>query len=359
MALGHHHTILVTGGAGFIGSNFVLDVIAEAGVTVVNLDALTYAGNLENLAAVADDPRHIFVHGDITDRPLLDRLLAEHKPSAIVNFAAESHVDRSIDSPGDFINTNIVGTFHLLEATRTHLHGLDVGSRALFRFLHVSTDEVYGSLGPDGYFTETTPYCPNSPYSASKASADHLVHAYGHTFGVPVLMTNCSNNYGPYQFPEKLVPLIMSNCLNDKPLPIYGDGMQVRDWLYVLDHCRAISRVLEMAKPGGQYNIGGNNEKTNLSVVHTICGHLDKMSPRRDGKPHASAITYVNDRPGHDLRYAIDASKIRRELDWEPAETFDTGIEKTVRWYLDNRDWCERILSGEYRGQRLGLGDDD
>jgi dTDP-glucose 4,6-dehydratase len=359
MALGHHRTILVTGGAGFIGSNFVLDVIETSGVTVVNLDALTYAGNLENLAALGDDPRHVFVHGSITDRPLLDRLLAEHQPSAIVNFAAESHVDRSIDSPGDFIDTNIVGTFHLLEATRKHLHGLDAGTRALFRFLHVSTDEVYGSLGPDGYFTETTPYCPNSPYSASKASADHLVHAYGHTFGLPVLMTNCSNNYGPYQFPEKLIPLIISNCLNNKPLPIYGDGLQVRDWLYVTDHCRAIQRVLEMADSGEQYNIGGNNEKTNISVVQTICEHLDVLAPRADGQAHASAITYVQDRPGHDVRYAIDASKIRRELDWEPAETFDSGIEKTVRWYLDNRAWCERILSGEYRGQRLGLGVDD
>jgi dTDP-glucose 4,6-dehydratase len=341
--------ILVTGGAGFIGANFVLDWLAQHDEPVVNLDKLTYAGNLENLASLQGDARYMFVAGDIGDRALVDRLLAEHRPRAIVNFAAESHVDRSIHGPEDFIQTNVVGTFHLLESVRAYWGELEGSDKAGFRFLHVSTDEVYGSLGrDDAPFTEATPYAPNSPYSASKAASDHLVRAYHHTYGLPVLTTNCSNNYGPYQFPEKLIPLMIHNALSGKPLPIYGDGMNVRDWLYVGDHCAAIRRVLETGKPGEVYNIGGWNEMPNLDIVHTICGLLDQMQPDAAG-PYARLITYVKDRPGHDRRYAIDASKIHRELGWKPAETFATGIAKTVRWYLDQRQWVAHIVNGDYR----------
>ena len=342
--------ILVTGGAGFIGANFVLDWLAQADEPVLNLDKLTYAGNLENLASLKDDPRHIFVQGDINDRVLVAKLLAGHKPRAIIHFAAESHVDRSINGPGEFIQTNINGTFNLLEAARAYWPGLQGAEKAAFRFLHVSTDEVYGSLGPnDAPFTETTAYAPNSPYSASKAASDHLVRAYHHTYGLPTLTTNCSNNYGPYQFPEKLIPLILLNALNGKPLPIYGDGLNVRDWLYVGDHCAAIREVLAGGRLGETYNIGGWNEKTNLEVVHTLCAMLDELKPAADGKPYASLITYVKDRPGHDRRYAIDARKIERELGWKPAETFDTGIRKTVAWYLDHMAWVENVVSGEYQ----------
>ena len=346
-------TWLVTGGAGFIGGNFVLRQLREQRARIVNLDALTYAGNLDTLAPVMDDPDHIFVHGSIADRKLVRRLLAEHRPRAIVNFAAESHVDRSIDSPGNFIHTNVVGTFELLEAARHYWRELPEDERERFRFLHVSTDEVYGSLGETGKFTEETPYRPNSPYSASKAGSDHLVRAYHHTYGLPTLTTNCSNNYGPYQFPEKLIPLMILNALEGKPLPVYGQGLNVRDWLYVEDHCRAIERVLEAGQPGEVYNIGGNNEKRNIDVVQTICRILDGLHP--EGAPHERLITFVADRPGHDLRYAIDASKIQRELGWSPQETFDTGIEKTVRWYLDNLTWCRRVTDGSYRRERLGV----
>ncbi|PKO28410.1 MAG: dTDP-glucose 4,6-dehydratase [Betaproteobacteria bacterium HGW-Betaproteobacteria-5] len=342
--------ILVTGGAGFIGSNFVLDWLAAADEPVINLDALTYAGNLENLASLQGNPRHVFVHGDIGDFALVAGLLAQHQPRAIVNFAAESHVDRSIHGPEDFVQTNIVGTFRLLEAVRAYWSGLDAADKAAFRFLHVSTDEVYGSLGKDDPpFSETNPYEPNSPYSASKAASDHLVRAYHHTYGIPVLTTNCSNNYGPYHFPEKLIPLVIHNALAGKPLPIYGDGQQVRDWLYVKDHCSAIRRVLEGGRPGETYNIGGWNEKPNLDVVHTLCTILDQLSPRVDGQPYREQITYVTDRPGHDRRYAIDAGKIERELGWKPAETFETGIRKTVQWYLDNQAWVSNVTSGAYR----------
>ncbi len=342
--------ILVTGGAGFIGSNFILDWIAARGEAVVNLDKLTYAGNLENLASLKDDPRHVFVRGDINDRVLVAKLLNQHRPRAIIHFAAESHVDRSIHGPGEFINTNINGTFSLLEEVRAYWQGLQGEEKAAFRFLHVSTDEVYGSLGPsDPPFTETTAYAPNSPYSASKAASDHLVRAYHHTYGLPTLTTNCSNNYGAYQFPEKLIPLIVLNALNGKPLPIYGDGMNVRDWLYVGDHCAAIRAVLTGGRLGETYNIGGWNEKTNLDVVNTVCAILDELKPAADGKPHASLITYVKDRPGHDRRYAIDARKIERELGWKPTETFETGIRKTVAWYLDNMGWVENIVSCEYQ----------
>ncbi|OYY93799.1 MAG: dTDP-glucose 4,6-dehydratase [Hydrogenophilales bacterium 28-61-23] len=341
--------ILVTGGAGFIGANFVLDWLKLHHEPVLNLDKLTYAGNLENLSSLKGDERHIFVQGDIGDRALIARLLAEHKPRAIVNFAAESHVDRSIHGPEDFIQTNIVGTFHLLEEVRGHWNSLSDTDQAAFRFLHVSTDEVYGSLGKeDAPFTEDTPFAPNSPYSASKASSDHLVRAYHHTYGLPVLTTNCSNNYGPYQFPEKLIPLMILNATRAKPLPIYGDGMNVRDWLYVSDHCAAIRVVLEKGRVGETYNIGGWNEMPNLDIVHTVCGLLDEFQPSADG-PATRLITYVKDRPGHDRRYAIDASKIHRELGWKPAETFDTGIRKTVKWYLDNMGWVENVASGEYR----------
>jgi len=341
--------ILVTGGAGFIGANFVLDWLRSCDEPVVNLDALTYAGNLENLASLKGDARHIFVHGDICDRELIDRLLAEHQPRAIVHFAAESHVDRSIHGPGDFIRTNVNGTFTLLEAARGHWMGLDAEAKAAFRFHHVSTDEVYGSLGPtDPAFSETKTYEPNSPYSASKAASDHLVRAYHHTYGLPVLTTNCSNNYGPYHFPEKLIPLVMLNALAGKPLPIYGDGQQIRDWLYVKDHCSAIRRVLEAGRVGEVYNVGGWNEKPNLEVVHTLCAILDDLRPRADGKPYKEQITYVKDRPGHDRRYAIDATKIERELGWKPADTFATGIRKTVQWYLANQAWVQNVASGAY-----------
>lgn len=342
--------ILVTGAAGFIGANFVLDWLAQSDEPVINLDKLTYAGNLHSLASLQGDARHIFVHGDIGDRALVDRLLAEHRPRAVVNFAAESHVDRSIHGPEDFIQTNVVGTFHLLESVRAYWGGLEGEARASFRFLHVSTDEVYGTLSPtDPPFTERNPYEPNSPYSASKAASDHLVRAYHHTYGLPVLTTNCSNNYGPLHFPEKLIPLMIVNALAGKSLPVYGDGMQVRDWLFVKDHCSAIRRVLEAGTPGETYNVGGWNEKPNIEIVKTVCALLDEMSPRADGKPYAEQITYVTDRPGHDRRYAIDATKIHREMGWKPAETFETGIRKTVRWYLDNQAWVQQVQSGAYR----------
>ncbi|HNF89531.1 MAG TPA: dTDP-glucose 4,6-dehydratase [Thiobacillaceae bacterium] len=341
--------ILVTGGAGFIGANFVLDWLKVNDEPVLNLDKLTYAGNLENLASLRGDSRHLFVQGDIGDRPLVGRLLAEHRPRAIVNFAAESHVDRSIHGPEDFIQTNVVGTFHLLEETRGHWQSLADAEKAAFRFLHVSTDEVYGSLGPeDAPFTEETPFAPNSPYSASKASSDHLVRAYQHTYGLPTLTTNCSNNYGPYQFPEKLIPLMILNATRGKNLPIYGDGMNVRDWLYVADHCSAIRAVLAQGRLGETYNVGGWNEMPNIQIVKIVCGLLDEMRPDPAG-PHERLITYVKDRPGHDRRYAIDAGKIHRELSWKPAETFETGIRKTVRWYLDHMSWVENVASGEYR----------
>ena len=343
-------TLLVTGGAGFIGSNFVLDWLARSDEPIVNLDKLTYAGNLENLASLKGDPRHIFVQGDIGDFDLVSRLLAEHQPRAVVNFAAESHVDRSIHGPGDFIQTNIVGTFQLLEAVRGYWGGLADDPKTGFRLLHVSTDEVYGSLGKDDpAFTETHRFEPNSPYSASKAASDHLVRAYHHTYGLPVLTTNCSNNYGPYHFPEKLIPLLIVNSLAGKPLPVYGDGQQIRDWLYVKDHCSAIRRVLEAGRVGETYNVGGWNEKPNLEIVHTVCALLDELRPRTDGKPYRDQITYVTDRPGHDRRYAIDARKLEHELGWKPAETFETGIRKTVQWYLDHQPWVENVLSGSYR----------
>jgi dTDP-glucose 4,6-dehydratase len=342
--------ILTTGGAGFIGSNFVLDWLANSSEPVLNLDKLTYAGNLENLASLRGDPRHLLVQGDIGDTALLARLLEEHRPRAVVNFAAESHVDRSIHGPEDFIQTNIVGTFRLLEAVRAYWNGLAPADKAAFRFLHVSTDEVYGSLGQDDpAFRETNRYEPNSPYSASKAASDHLVRAWHHTYGMPVVTTNCSNNYGPYHFPEKLIPLCIHNALAGKPLPIYGDGQQRRDWLYVGDHCAAIRRVLEAGQTGDVYNVGGWNEKTNLEVVTTLCDILDALSPRVDGQSYRCQITFVADRPGHDRRYAIDAGKLERELGWKPAETFETGIGKTVRWYLDNQDWVRKVTSGAYR----------
>lgn len=342
--------ILVTGGAGFIGSNFVLDWLAQSDEPVVNLDKLTYAGNLDNLASLSSDPRHIFVQGDIGDVALVNRLLAEYKPRAVLNFAAESHVDRSIHGPEDFIQTNVVGTFHLLEAVRAYWNGLQGSDKAAFRLLHVSTDEVYGTLeNSDPPFNEQNRYEPNSPYSASKAASDHLVRAYHHTYGLPVLTTNCSNNYGPYHFPEKLIPLVIHNALNGKPLPIYGDGQQIRDWLFVKDHCTAIRRVLSAGKVGETYNVGGWNEKPNLEVVHTICAILDELKPRADGQSYNSQITFVKDRPGHDRRYAIDATRLEKELGWKPAETFETGIHKTVQWYLDNQRWVENITSGQYR----------
>ncbi|MET3495543.1 dTDP-glucose 4,6-dehydratase [Variovorax boronicumulans] len=342
--------ILVTGGAGFIGANFVLDWIAQGGEPVVNLDKLTYAGNLETLASLKGNPHHIFVQGDIGDSALLDRLLAEHKPRAVVNFAAESHVDRSIHGPEDFVQTNVLGTFRLLESVRGHWNALPADQKAAFRFLHVSTDEVYGSLfKTDPAFTEENKYEPNSPYSASKAASDHLVRAWHHTYGLPVVTTNCSNNYGPYHFPEKLIPLMIVNALAGKPLPVYGDGMQVRDWLYVKDHCSAIRRVLEAGKLGETYNVGGWNEKPNIEIVNTVCALLDELSPKADGKPYKEQITYVTDRPGHDRRYAIDARKLERELGWKPAETFDSGIRKTVEWYLANGEWVRNVQSGAYR----------
>jgi dTDP-glucose 4,6-dehydratase len=342
--------IFVTGGAGFIGANFVLDWLSRHDEPIVNLDKLTYAGNLETLASLQGDPRHVFVRGDIGDAALVNRLLAEHQPRAVVNFAAESHVDRSIHGPEDFIQTNIVGTFHLLESVRAYWGGLPDVEREAFRLLHVSTDEVYGSLGPgDAAFTETHRYEPNSPYSASKAASDLLVRAYHHTYGLPVLTTNCSNNYGPFHFPEKLIPLMIVNALAGKALPVYGDGMQVRDWLYVKDHCSAIRRVLEDGALGETYNVGGWNEKPNIEIVNTVCSLLDELRPRADGLPYASQISYVKDRPGHDRRYAIDARKLERELGWKPSETFESGIRKTVLWYLDNPDWVAHVQSGAYR----------
>ena len=342
--------ILVTGGAGFIGANFVLDWLAQSDEPVLNLDKLTYAGNLENLASLQGDARHRFVQGDIGDASLLARLLAEHQPRAVVNFAAESHVDRSIHGPEDFIQTNVVGTMRLLQSVRAFWQGLPEQARGDFRFLHVSTDEVYGSLSPtDPAFTENNKLEPNSPYSASKAASDHLVRAWLHTYGLPVLTTNCSNNYGPLHFPEKLIPLIIVNALAGKPLPVYGDGLQVRDWLYVKDHCSAIRRVLAAGRVGEIYNVGGWNEKPNIEIVKTICTLLDEFRPRSDGASYQAQITYVQDRPGHDRRYAIDASKIERELGWKPAETFATGIRKTVQWYLDNQDWVTHVQSGAYR----------
>ena len=343
--------ILVTGGAGFIGANFVLDWLKEPNAEgIINLDKLTYAGNLATLASVKNDPRHLFVQGDIGDRALVAKLLKEHQPRAIVNFAAESHVDRSIHGPADFIDTNIVGTFNLLECAREYWNGLQAAQKTNFRFHHVSTDEVYGSLLPTApAFNETHPYEPNSPYSASKAASDHLVRAWFHTYGLPVVTTNCSNNYGPYHFPEKLIPLVILNAINGKPLPIYGDGQQVRDWLYVGDHCSAIRAVLVNGELGQTYNIGGWNEKANIDVVKTICQILDELKPRADKKSYAEQITFVKDRPGHDRRYAIDVRKIERELGWRPAETFDTGIKKTIQWYLDNPIWVEGVVSGSYR----------
>jgi dTDP-glucose 4,6-dehydratase len=341
--------ILVTGGAGFIGANFVLDWIKADLGPVVNLDKLTYAGNLENLDEIKNNPQHIFVHGDIGDRVLVARLLAEHQPRAVLNFAAESHVDRSIHGPEDFIQTNVVGTFHLLEEVRSYWNSLPEADQDAFRFLHVSTDEVYGSLGPvDPAFTETTPYAPNSPYSASKAASDHLVRAYHHTYGLPVLTTNCSNNYGAYQFPEKLIPLVILNALAGKPLPIYGNGSNIRDWLYVGDHCSAIRRVLEAGRVGETYNVGGCNEKTNLEVVHVLCDILDKTQPKSSGS-YRDQVTFVQDRPGHDQRYAINAGKIAQELNWHPQETFESGIEKTVAWFLVHQSWTQHVTSGEYR----------
>ena len=343
-------TIIVTGGAGFIGANFVLEWLKLGLGTVVNLDKLTYAGNLENLTSVRHNPQHIFVHGDIGDQALVAKLLQEHQPTAIVNFAAESHVDRSIHGPEDFIQTNVVGTFHLLEAVRAYWTNLIDEDRQAFRFLHVSTDEVYGSLAKDDpAFTETHSYAPNSPYSASKAASDHLVRAYHHTYGLPTLTTNCSNNYGPHHFPEKLIPLVIHNALAGKDLPIYGTGQQIRDWLYVTDHCAAIRRVLEAGLIGQVYNVGGWNEKPNIEVVKTLCRMLDVKKPRVDGKSYVEQIAFVEDRLGHDQRYAIDASKIANQLDWKPKETFESGIEKTVNWYLENQDWVKNVTSGDYR----------
>lgn len=341
--------ILVTGGAGFIGANFVLDWLAATGELVVNLDKLTYAGNLENLVSVKNNERHIFIRGDICDRALLDRLLAEHRPRAIIHFAAESHVDRSIHGPAEFMRTNVEGTFTLLEAARAYWSTLEGDNKQDFRFLHVSTDEVYGSLAPnDPPFTEEHPYQPNSPYSASKAASDHLVRAWYHTYGMPVLTTNCSNNYGPYQFPEKLIPLMIANALAGKALPIYGDGLNVRDWLFVTDHCTAVRRVLKHGLPGETYNVGGWNEMPNIEIVHVLCDLLDELRPGSEGS-YRRLITYVQDRPGHDRRYAIDARKIERDLGWRPAETFQTGIRKTVQWYLDNQPWVQHVQSGEYQ----------
>ena len=346
-------TWLVTGGAGFIGGNFVLEALAGTQVRIVNLDALTYAGNRETLHSVSGDARHVFVHGDIGDRALVASLLAQHRPEAIINFAAESHVDRSIDGPAAFVQTNVVGTLSLLEAARDYWRDSPAASRDGFRFLHVSTDEVYGSLGETGAFTEDSPFAPNSPYSASKASSDHLVRAWHHTYGLPTLMTNCSNNYGPYQFPEKLVPLVIRNALAGKPLPIYGKGDNTRDWLFVDDHARALRAVLDAGVVGESYNIGGHNEKTNLEVVHTICALLDELRPDPAQRPHASLITFVKDRPGHDQRYAIDAAKIGRELGGSPREDFTSGLKKTVEWYLANASWRD---GSAYAGERLGLG---
>ena len=346
-------TWLVTGGAGFIGGNFVLRAVGD-GIKVVNLDALTYAGNRDTLVSLDGDPNHVFVHGDIGDRALVARLLDEHRPDAVLNFAAESHVDRSIDGPAAFIRTNVVGTLALLEAVRDHWKTLEGEAKDRFRFLHVSTDEVYGSLGEIGKFSETTAYAPNSPYSASKAASDHLVRAFHHTYGLPVLTTNCSNNYGPYHFPEKLIPLVIAKALAGEPLPVYGDGRQVRDWLFVADHCEAIRTVLAGGRVGETYNVGGNAEMRNIEVVKAICALLDQRRPREDGKPRESQIAFVADRPGHDRRYAIDASKLRDELGWEPKYSFERGIAETVDWYLANQDWVRRVLDGSYRLERIG-----
>ncbi|MES9813214.1 MAG: dTDP-glucose 4,6-dehydratase [Candidatus Thiodiazotropha sp.] len=349
-------TIIVTGGAGFIGGNFVHHLLNKQDVQVVNLDALTYAGNLDTLQAIMKDPRHHFIQGKIQDRELVTGLFERFKPVAIVNFAAESHVDRSIDGPAEFIDTNIGGTFNLLECARTYWAGLASDEAEAFRFLHVSTDEVYGSLGDEGKFTETTAYAPNSPYSASKAASDHLVRAWYHTYGMPVLTTNCSNNYGPYQFPEKLIPLFIQKALAGEDLPIYGDGSNVRDWLYVEDHCRAIWRVLEAGRPGEVYNVGGNNEMSNLEVIDMLCALLDELVLDSPFRPHTQLKIFVKDRPGHDQRYAIDATKLHHELGWTPDETFATGLKKTVSWYLNNETWCQRVMDGSYRGERLGQG---
>ena len=343
-------SVLITGGAGFIGANFVLDWVANSDEKIVNLDKLTYAGNLGSLASLKNNSQHVFVQGDIGDVALLPKLLAEHQPRAVLNFAAESHVDRSIHGPGEFIETNIMGTFRLLESVRGYWHGLSAEAQSQFRFLHVSTDEVYGSLAPqDPAFTEHHQYEPNSPYSASKAASDHLVRAWHHTYGLPVVTTNCSNNYGPLHFPEKLIPLMIVNALAGKPLPVYGDGMQVRDWLYVKDHCSAIRRVLEGGRLGETYNVGGWNEKPNIEIVKTVCALLDELRPRADGASYATQISYVKDRPGHDRRYAIDARKLEKELGWKPSETFETGIRKTVAWYLENTEWVANVQSGAYR----------
>ena len=349
-------TILLTGGAGFIGSNLVHHLLEKDDITVVNLDKLTYAGNLESLKDVMDSGRHVFVQGDIGDRELVKSLLAKYRPSAVMHLAAESHVDRSIDGPGQFIQTNVVGTFELLEAVREYWNHLDGDEREIFRFLHISTDEVYGSLGVEGFFTEESRYRPNSPYSASKAASDHLARAYYHTYGLPTIITNCSNNYGPRQFSEKLIPLMILNALEGKQLPVYGTGQNIRDWLYVGDHCRALFTVLKKGRPGEVYNIGGNNEKTNLEVVQTICSILDEINPRIDKKSYQEQINFVKDRPGHDLRYAINAGKITSELGWKPSEDFDSGLSKTIQWYLDNTDWCKHVQDSSYQRQRLGLG---
>ena len=348
-------TFFVTGGAGFIGGNFILNLMKTGQAKIINYDKLTYAGNLDTLSSVEDNPNYFFEQGDICDKDKLRSLFLAHDIDAVVHFAAESHVDRSIESPGDFIQTNVVGTYELLETARWYWQGLDKTRQDNFRLLHVSTDEVYGSLGETGLFTEETAYAPNSPYAASKASSDHLVRAYHKTFGLPVLTTNCSNNYGPYQFPEKLLPLMIQKALEGEPLPVYGDGKQIRDWLYVEDHCRAILEVLENGTVGQVYNIGGHNEKTNLEVVQTLCNILDEMVADSPYRPHKSLITFVEDRPGHDRRYAIDAGKIKKELGWVPKESFETGLQKTVCWYLDNKTWTDRVLSGAYRGERLGL----
>ncbi len=346
-------TVIVTGGAGFIGGNFIYHML-DNGYTVINLDALTYAGHMETLEGALNNPNHHFVEGRIGDSELVGSLFKKYKPDSVVNFAAESHVDRSIDGPAEFIQTNVVETLSLLESARSALKDYPEDKQQAFRFLHVSTDEVYGSLGETGLFTEETPYAPNSPYAASKASSDHLVRSYLHTYGMPVVITNCSNNYGPYQFPEKLIPLIILNALEGKPLPIYGNGLNVRDWLYVEDHCSAIRTVLEGGRIGEKYNVGGNYEKTNIEIVKTICRLLDKVKPAGNGKPYEELITYVDDRPGHDLRYAIDSSKIQKELGWTPAETFESGITKTVQWYLDNIDWCNKVTDKNYNRGRLG-----
>jgi dTDP-glucose 4,6-dehydratase len=348
-------TILVTGGAGFIGSCFIRQIISEQSMRVVNFDKLTYAGNLDSLADAREDPLNTFVHGDVTDPQSVTRVFAEHQIDTIVHFAAESHVDRSIDAPTAFVQTNVVGTCVLLEAARQYWESLPAERQRTFRFLHISTDEVYGSLGPDGHFTESTPYAPNSPYSASKASADHFARAYHRTYGMPVLTTNCSNNYGPYQFPEKLLPLMILNAHEGKPLPVYGDGQNIRDWIFVEDHCQGLRQVLDQGKTGEVYNLGGNAERTNLSVVESICSIMDELSPSLRHRPCSSLITFVKDRPGHDQRYSMDVSKAKRELGWEPQHDFESGLRKTIEWYLENPGWVERITSGVYRRERLGL----